>query len=89
MQIHMGYASETVTEHYCGAMNVAYQFCGSVNFIAKKPSDGKFNNCCHNGKLNLIRPVYPQELQKLFTNISTYHKNFNNIRSYNSSFAFA
>lgn len=65
-------------------------FCSSLNFLSERPSDGKFKNCCHKGKVILKRPEYPSELKFLFSNEYVHNANFkSNIRNYNSSFAFA
>lgn len=40
-----------VPTNYLGLMNVQCKFCGSLNFMCGKPSDGKFSNCCHKGKI--------------------------------------
>jgi hypothetical protein len=66
--------------------------CQSFNFKNEKPRDGKFNSCCHKGKVKL-NPLegYPRLLKQLLTDENhPYHKNFiENIRAYNSALAFA
>ena len=88
-----------VNEHSCGALNVVCQFCGSKNFAAERPSDGKFTSCCRKGKVILEKPVdsngivleYPQFLRELLSNPEhhDYRQFRDNIRSYNSALSFA
>jgi hypothetical protein len=80
-------------------MDVVCQFCGSKNFAAERPSDGKFNSCCRKGKVKLENPVdldgnvleYPQFLRELLSNPEhpDYREFRDNIRSYNSALSFA
>ncbi|CAK9299005.1 unnamed protein product [Gordionus sp. m RMFG-2023] len=72
-------------------MNIICQFCFSMNFIAERPTDGKFTQCCHKGKVNLTQIPYPPYLKNLISNPQDkLHNNFmKNIRSYNSAVAFA
>ncbi|XP_065322969.1 uncharacterized protein LOC135930111 [Gordionus sp. m RMFG-2023] len=78
-------------EHYCGPLNILCPYCNALNFISEKPSDGKFKNCCHKGRVLLPSLQYPDFLIDLLSNLDNhYYKNFSqNIRSYNSSLAFA
>ncbi|CAK9295760.1 unnamed protein product [Gordionus sp. m RMFG-2023] len=80
-----------ITEHTCGPMNIICQFCFSMNFIAERPTDGKFTQCCHKGKVILTQIPYPPYLKNLISNPQDkLHNNFmKNIRSYNSAVAFA
>lgn len=80
-----------IEEHSCGQLNVECQYCKALHFPGEKPSDGKFTNCCHKGKVKLERPAYPETLKKLLFDVSSpHHANIkNNIRSYNSAVAFA
>ncbi len=84
---------DTVIEpHYIGPMDEICSECRSINFKDEKPKDGKFNSCCHKGKVKLI-PLepYPRLLKQLLTDKNNQnHKNFiENIRAYNSALAFA
>lgn len=71
---------------YLGAMTVECHFCRALRFPGEKL------NCCHNGKLShlpLLTPC-PEELVPLFTQNNQRANSFrNNIRDYNSAFAFA
>jgi hypothetical protein len=88
-----------VDAHSCGVLDVVCQFCGSKNFAAERPSDGKFTSCCRKGKLKLESPVdvhgnvlqYPQFLRELLSNPQhpDYRDFRENIRSYNSALSFA
>ncbi|XP_037049075.1 uncharacterized protein LOC119083457, partial [Bradysia coprophila] len=87
-----------VAEHYCGPMNVKCQFCGSHNFLAMRPPDGKFTRCCQKGKLIIPKPVingvehgYPQFLRTMMSmpQNPNYRHFREHIRSYNSSVSFA
>lgn len=85
--------------HTCGPMNVICQFCQSKNFIAERPTDGKFNSCCHKGKIKLPRPTnasgepleYPEFLRSLLMDTNNPERtHFRQcIRSYNSAVSFA
>lgn len=81
----------TIEIYSCGHMNVECQYCKALHFPGEKPSDGKFNSCCHKGKIKLSRHVYPEALKKFLFDIeSPNHANIKtNIRSYNSAVAFA
>ncbi|KAF2355516.1 hypothetical protein FHG87_013728 [Trinorchestia longiramus] len=71
--------------HYTGAMDVRCQFCGALRFQRERL------NCCHNGKISLP-PLqeYPENLRLLFDADGAEGSNFTqNIRNYNSAFAFA
>ncbi|KAF2363180.1 hypothetical protein FHG87_006062 [Trinorchestia longiramus] len=71
--------------HYTGAMDVRCQFYGALIFQRKQL------NCCHNGKFSLL-PLqeYPENLRLLFDADGAEGSNFGqNIRKYNSAFAFA
>lgn len=84
--------SQVAESHTCGSLNIPCQFCNALNFEAEKPSDGKFNTCCHKGKIKLPqRRPFPSYLQNLMTNIDAPdYQNFKqNIRSYNSAISFA
>jgi hypothetical protein len=73
-------------------MNEICSECQSKNFKEEKPSDGKFNSCCHKGKVSLSQlQNYPELLKKLLTDKNyPFHKNFiENIRAYNSALGFA
>ncbi|CAI9740520.1 Hypothetical predicted protein [Octopus vulgaris] len=72
-------------------MDSVCQFCSGKHFSAEKPSDGRFNNCCHKGKiLRPIRREFPPYLVSLLSDQNHPHyRNFQeNIRSYNSSLSF-
>ncbi|KAF2368082.1 hypothetical protein FHG87_001166 [Trinorchestia longiramus] len=71
--------------HYTGAMDVRCQFCEALRFQREQL------NCCHNGKVSLP-PLqeYPKNLRLLVVADSAEGSNFRqNIRNYNSAFAFA
>src|SRR5277367_4774537 len=84
-----------VSQFNCGSMNVLCQFCGSRNFAAERPSDGKFNSCCRKGKVKLEKPLdatgnalqYPDFLRKMLSSPDhpSYRHFRENIRSYNSA----
>jgi hypothetical protein len=80
-----------VEEHYCGQMNTICSHCCSKNFLKEKPSDGNFTYCCHKGKVRLEQLTQtPQLLKDLLTGNHQKSCNFrDNIRSFNSAFAFA
>jgi hypothetical protein len=81
-----------IDEYYIGKMEEICTECRSLNFKDERPIDGKFNSCCHKGKV-LLDPLqpYPELLKKLLTDDKyPKHKNFmENIRSYNSTLWFA
>ncbi|UYV67933.1 hypothetical protein LAZ67_5002532 [Cordylochernes scorpioides] len=80
----------SVVEHTCGLMSVICLYCGSHNFLAERPLDGKFTQCCQKGKVVLHQNKYPILLEDLMKQRHQHSKNFlENIRSINSSFAFA
>ena len=71
--------------HYLGKLSQICDHCMSLSFVNES------FRCCHNGKVKLT-PLssYPFELQQLLTGRTTQSLNFqNNIRQYNSAFAFA
>ncbi|XP_029651252.1 uncharacterized protein LOC115224483 [Octopus sinensis] len=85
------YSENGVHIHNCGNMDSVCQFCSGKHFSAEKPSDGRFNNCCHKGKiLHPIRREFPPYLVSLLSDQNHPHyRNFQeNIRSYNSSLSF-
>ncbi|UYV66814.1 hypothetical protein LAZ67_4002941 [Cordylochernes scorpioides] len=54
------------------------------------PPDRKFSACCHKGKIGLPEQDYPEYLETLMNGVDHNSKKFmENIRSYNSSLAFA
>src|SRR5258705_12762773 len=53
----INFVEAQVDAHNCGPMNIICQFCCSRNFVAERPSDGKFTSCCRKGKLKLPRPM--------------------------------
>ncbi|KAF2346952.1 hypothetical protein FHG87_022290 [Trinorchestia longiramus] len=71
--------------HYTGAMDVRCQFCGALRF------QRGLLNCCHNGKVSLpLLQEYSENLRLLFDADGAKGSNFRqNIRNYNSAFAFA
>ena len=73
------------TVYYLGQMNELCQYCESLRF----PNEQR--NCCHNGKVSLTQLCeYPESLKELFMGSTQDSINFrNNIRNYNSAFAFA
>ena len=66
-------------------MNNVCLYCNALSFT-NEPL-----NCCHNGKVNLLKlSEYLEELKDLLLTNSTQAKNFReHIRRYNSAFAFA
>ncbi|UYV64563.1 hypothetical protein LAZ67_3001189, partial [Cordylochernes scorpioides] len=71
-------------------MNEICEFCNSLNFMGERPPDRKFSACCHKGKIDLPEQDYPEYLETLMNGVDHNSKNFmENIRSYNSSLAFA
>ncbi|UYV74978.1 hypothetical protein LAZ67_12001956 [Cordylochernes scorpioides] len=71
-------------------MNERCEFCNSLNFMGDRPPDRKFSACCHKGKIDLPEQDYPEYLETLMNGVDHNSKNFmENIRSYNSSLAFA
>jgi len=84
----------TIQEHFCGIMNARCSSCGSKFFIGEHTSDreGRFQTCCHKGKVKILplTPL-PDEILLLLKGLGEKDevKNFqDNIRSYNSAFAF-
>ncbi|XP_021953640.1 uncharacterized protein LOC110850511 [Folsomia candida] len=78
---------DTVVLHNLGNMNVSCEFCNAINFLQERPVDKKFTVCCNKGKLRI--PNFEKN-EKLLTGKDPDSKNFmDNIRSYNSAFAFA
>ena len=73
------------TVYYLGQMNELCQYCESFRF----PNEQR--NCCHNGKVSLTQLCeYPESLKELLMGSTQDSINFrNNIRNYNSAFAFA
>jgi hypothetical protein len=89
---NIGLKETNVEEYYIGGMDEICSNCQSINFKAEKPGDGKFNACCHKGKVALDPlKTYPDLLRQLLTNQThPQHKNFiENIRTYNSALGFA
>lgn len=99
-QIAINHFNEAlIDEHDCGTLDVICQFCRSVNFLAERPSDGKFNSCCRKGKVMLPKVLdvngvvvnYPDFLLNLLSNpiVPSYLHFRRNIRAYNSAVSFA
>ncbi|KAF2350597.1 Porphobilinogen deaminase N-terminal, partial [Trinorchestia longiramus] len=81
----MGWTDKISKIHYTGTMDVRCQFCGASRFQREQL------NCCHNGKV-LLPPLqgYPENLRLLFDADGAEGSNLRqNIRNYNSAFAFA
>ncbi|UYV78350.1 hypothetical protein LAZ67_16001049 [Cordylochernes scorpioides] len=79
-----------IIEFYCGQMNERCEFCNSLNFMGERPPDKKLTACCHKGKIELPEQDYPEYLETLMNGVDHNSKNImENIRSYNSSLAFA
>ncbi len=79
-----------VLQHTCGDMLTKCQSCQSLNFKDEMAHDsGRL--CCAKGQINpQPLPAYPESLRSLLTMQDPLSKNFRgNIRSINSSFAFA
>lgn len=68
-----------------GDMNVKCDFCSALHFKSELVN-GHFNNCCHNGLIKLPEPKVHEDLKNLFLTDRDF---MNNIRNYNSAFAFA
>ncbi len=80
-----------VEEYYIGPMNDICSNCNSKNFAKEKPSDGKYTQCCHKGRVSLqsLKSLPPLE-KDLLTDANPYSKDFIKcIRNYNSALAFA
>ena len=73
------------TLYYLGQMNELCQYCESLRF----PNEQR--NCCHNRKVSLTQLCeYPESFKELLMGSTQDSINFrNNIRNYNSAFAFA
>ncbi|XP_030066701.1 uncharacterized protein LOC115475101 [Microcaecilia unicolor] len=87
----MDCVNENNTPYYsCGLMNAICIFCKAKHFNNERPSDNFFTKCCSKGKVYLP-PIRSNELiQQLLSGEHQYSKNFfENIRSINSSLAFA
>lgn len=80
----------TIPLHSCGQLNSVCQFCQAKHFASERPTDGYFNICCNKGKVFLTQIRQSEFLKDLLTNNHEHSKNFmENIRSFNSSLAFA
>lgn len=82
----------TVVEHYCGKMDIVCQSCGSKNFAdeATGRNATSFTPCCKKGKIKLDPITVSLYIQNLMKGHHKESKNFiENIRSFNSSLAFA
>ncbi|KAJ3924389.1 MAG: hypothetical protein NXY57DRAFT_878344, partial [Lentinula lateritia] len=78
-----------------GQMNVECPNCHALHWAAERLTKSSatkpiFGTCCKSGKLSLpMLQNPPQELQNLFDGTDFESKHFlDNIRSYNSAFAF-
>ena len=80
-----------VQEQYLGSMDKKCIHCEALHFEAERTKSTKiFPNCCHNGTVKISPPEIPDELKALLDGTSRHSSHFiTNIRSYNSSFAFA
>ncbi|CAL8129145.1 unnamed protein product [Orchesella dallaii] len=84
-------SSAHVEENYLGLLCVSCDKCEALHFAAEKVTRGHFSSCCENGKVVLpqLKP-YPQPLMTWLTSNTEDGRHFKeNIRSYNSAFAFA
>ena len=74
-----------IMPYYIGPMTNVCPHCDAMRFM------NEALNCCHNGKVSLPQlSSYPEELKDLLMSNSSQAKNFKeNIRQYNSAFAFA
>ena len=89
----INFDERTLACHNCGRMDIICHFCSSKNWIAERPSDGKFSYCCRKGRIKLPQPLdsngqvlhYPDFLHNL---LLTAHFR-DNIRSYNNAVSFA
>ncbi|XP_073443103.1 uncharacterized protein [Dendrobates tinctorius] len=80
----------SITEHSCGDMTHVCEHCEALHFVAEIPSDNNFTLCCQKGKVHVHILQYPDVFTRLLKGQSEFSKNFmDNIRSINSSFAFA
>ena len=67
-----------------GQMTQVCSFCSALSFPGEKI------NCCHNGKVHIDLPPFPEQLEKLFSDDTDEAINFRrHIRKYNNSFSFA
>ena len=87
--VHLAYLARhrnpQVQPFYAGPMDITCTYCAALRFPKEKM------NCCHSGKVALepVQP-YPHELRQLLTGSNAISRNFHdNIRQYNSAFAFA
>ena len=84
-EVHVArHPNPNVSPFYVGPMNKVCPYCGALRFV------NELFNCCHNGKVKLLELYYPDELKEVLTGNSIQSRNFrDNIRQYNSAFAFA
>ena len=82
-----------IEKHSIGDFNMLCQFCAAKHFLAERPSDEKFNNCCHKGRVPFHpRRPFPEYMQNILIQPDHPHyRNFKtNIRSsYNLALSFA
>ncbi|UYV82231.1 hypothetical protein LAZ67_21001404 [Cordylochernes scorpioides] len=79
--------SPVPTEYLIGSLEIVCPNCSALHF----PGETVGRSCCHQGKVSLPGlSSFPYEIQELMTSNSVEAKYFQtNIRSYNSSLAFA
>ena len=79
-----------IATHNCGRMNIICEFCLSKNFSSEQPADKLFSHCCHKGLIKLPAIRTSAIIERLMTRQHEHSSNFfENIRSINSSLAFA
>ncbi|KAH9835234.1 uncharacterized protein C8Q71DRAFT_676050, partial [Rhodofomes roseus] len=81
--------------HDLGSMDVACTFCGALHWLAERLTSSSarnpmFGGCCNSGKVHVPAPPDPPDpLKQLFVQDTVQAREFrNNIRQYNSVFAF-
>ncbi|UYV66597.1 hypothetical protein LAZ67_4002252 [Cordylochernes scorpioides] len=79
--------SPVPTEYIIGGLDIVCPYCSALHF----PGETVGSSCCHKGKVILpTLSSFPYEMMELMTSNSVEAKYFQtNIRSYNSSLAFA
>lgn len=84
---------DDVREDYIGSMDILCMYCDAKHFVSEKVRNKveSFHDCCQHGKVQLNRiPEPPTLLRNLLQGSHEQSKHFlDNIRLYNSSFAFA
>ncbi|KIJ32889.1 hypothetical protein M422DRAFT_183878 [Sphaerobolus stellatus SS14] len=95
-QPHAPHLDIRIKTHYLGRMNTRCEHCNALHWLEERvlymgsQLNPKFGLCCDHGRVNLPSPPSPPlELLDLFKDNSSVGKEFReNIRRYNSAFAF-